>query len=147
MIEILFDLVLEFLVELLSAKVTGESAFSDVSVDLSDRGTRLVIKWLICAAAGLAGGAWWGARLSSVRSAPPKLFFVSIALAAAFTAASVFQIRRRIASGHPKPEPAHSPTRRWVLDYVAPARLASFALLNAAVAFGIALTFTPLHLG
>lgn len=98
---------------------------------------KAVLGLAVGAAVGFGGGYWWGSRLTELgRTDPPRSLWVSIALAGAFVALAVVRaVRRR------RPVADDTVTLapwRWSV-----LRLLGFAVLNVAVAAGIAAGFTP----
>ena len=136
--ELLFEIVGQVILELLL-----EGTFRGVARLLSGRTTRALLGATVGVAAGYGGGYWWGSRLTELgRTDPPKSLWVSIGLAALFLTLAVVKARR----GEPRPTD-RVPGQRMA-DVLAPwrwsvMRLLGFALLNAAVATGITVGFTP----
>jgi hypothetical protein len=133
-VELLLEFVLEFVGQFLIELVV-EKGFRGVARFLSSRAGRVALGLSLALAVGFAGGYWWGSRLSETgRTAEPSSLWVSIALAALFGILAVARLVRR---GRPT-TPARVPWR-WP-----PGRLAGFAVLNGAVALGIAVGFEPM---
>jgi len=86
--------------------------------------------------AGLGAGLWWGVRLSERgRVQEPSTLWISLALALAAALGALWRRKRGAPSGYLS---VVSPPWRW------PAyRLVGFALLNGAVAAGVAIGFQP----
>jgi hypothetical protein len=129
--ELLIEIVFQFL---------GELLFDTAFRLLANR----VVRAVLAAAAGFGGGYWWGARLTELgRTEPPSSLWVSIALVALFAAIALVKILRRDPprlrpdSRMDRFEEAFTPWR-W-----SAARLLGFALVNVAVAAGIAAGFDP----
>ena len=129
--ELLFEIVFQFLGELLF-----ETAFRL----LANR----VVRAVLAAAAGFGGGYWWGARLTELgRTDPPRSLWVSVGLVALFATVALVKVLRR---DRPRLRPDSRMDRfeeafapwRW-----SAARLLGFALMNVAVAAGIAAGFDP----
>ena len=137
-IELLVELVGQFLLE-----VVADAGFRSVGKLLSNRYVRAVLGGVAAIGAGLAAGAWWGARLTEAgRTDPPSSLWVSLALASAFLALAVVRWVRE--TTEPDGDRRHCDRLRpWAWS---PLRLLAFATLNASVAVGIALGFTPLRL-
>lgn len=129
--ELLFEIVFQFLAELLF-----DTAFRLLA--------HRVVRAVLAAAAGFGAGYWWGARLIELgRTEPPRSLWVSIALAALFATVALVKVlrrhrpRRRPDARMDRFEEALTPWR-W-----SAARLLGFALVNVAVAAGIAAGFDP----
>lgn len=128
--EIIFELFFQVLFELI-----GEVLF-----EVGFRGTARVLRsrvgrFVLASAAGFGGGLWWGARLSERgRVNEPATLWISLALAVVSGVWAVWRWRGRPLDG----SSLLAPPWRW------PAyRLVGFALLNAAVAAGVAAGFHP----
>ncbi|GAC1369536.1 MAG: hypothetical protein NVSMB32_14330 [Actinomycetota bacterium] len=126
-VQVLFQVLGEFLVE---------AGFHGAARVLTSR----VGRFLVAAGAGFGAGFWWGARLSTRgRVHEPRALWVSLALAALAGLAALWRWRR----GGPVDKQSVgqsvvSPPWRW------PAyRLVGLAILNAAVAVGVAIGFHP----
>ena len=137
--ELLFEVVLQFVGE-----VVLEAGFRVVGRVLANR----VVRAVLGMAAGFGGGYWWGARLSELgRTEPPRSLWVSIGLAVFFGTVALVKVLRREPprlrpdSRMERFEQAFTPWR-W-----SPARLLGFALVNVAVAAGIAAGFDPQPFG
>ncbi len=118
-VEFLIEIVGEVLIEFLL-----ESSFRGIARLLSNRTVRTVLGIGLAIAVGFGGGYWWGARLTELgRTDSPRSLWVSIGLAGVFLALALAGTRRE--SGWPV------------------GRLLGFSLLNAAVATGMAVGFTP----
>lgn len=131
--ELLFELFGQLIVELIF-----EAGFRGAARILSNR----VVRAVLAVGAGFGGGYWWGWRLTEIgRTDPPNALWVSIGLAVAFTAAALVKARTGEGSDgsgtHNRAAQALLPWR-WSAS-----RLAGFALVNAAVATGVAAGFTP----
>jgi hypothetical protein len=151
MLEFLFELVFQFLFELV-AEILFEAGHKGAARVLRNRWVRYGLAVVV----GFGFGVWWGDRLSGHHR--PALFWVSLAVAAV---AGIGALRRRTDSAapgeeravaelrrlaeRPTPEAAHSwrtvvDPRRWPAH-----RLVGLAILNGAVAAGIAVGFEPLR--
>jgi hypothetical protein len=133
----MMDSVMDFLFEVILQVIF------EVVVQLGLHGAARVLKSrlgrsVVAASAGFAFGVWWGAHLADAGTGHrPRLFWVSIALAG--TALLVLAIRRQQSNRELQPdEPVTVLPWRWP-----PHRLVSFAVLNVAIAVGIAVGFTP----
>ena len=149
MIEFLFELVFQFLFEVV-AEFLFEVGFKSAAKVLRLR----IVRYGLLLAVGFGFGVWWGDRLSGGHR--PTLFWVSLAVAALAglsalrrrphnvskgDEAAVVELRR-LADG---PEAHETAAWRAILD---PRdwpvqRLVGLALLNGAVAAGIAVGFEP----
>ena len=119
LVELLLELVVQLVVEIALeglARLFGR-VFAHPTV-------RLVLGVGAVLGAGYAGGYWWGHRLSEAgRVDEPHSLWVSLVLAVAFITAAAVRLRRD--------------------DRDVATRLSFLALLNCAVAAGIAVGFTP----
>lgn len=129
--ELVFELLFQFVFEVVG-DVLFETGFRRTARVARSRVGRLVI----AVAAGFGAGLWWGARLSERgRVDEPRSLWISLALAVVFGLGALWRWRR----GRPAQDPhVVSPPWRWPLY-----RLAGFAVLNLAVAAGIAVGFNP----
>jgi len=130
-VEIIFELVFQVLFEII-----GQVLF-----EIGLRGTARVVRsrigrFVLGSAVGFGGGLWWGARLSERgRVEEPRTLWISLGLAIAVGLAALWRWR----AANPKDEPSpFSPPWRWPAH-----RLVGFAVLNAAVAAGVAIGFDP----
>ena len=133
--ELLFEVVLQFVGEVLL-----EAGFRVVGRVLANR----VVRTVLAITVGFGGGYWWGARLSELgRTEPPSSLWVSIGLAGVFGTVALVKVLR----GTPRRVPAESRMERFELAFTpwrwSAARLGRFALLNMALAAGIAVGFDP----
>ena len=142
--EIIFELLFEFVFQVV-VELLFEAGFRGVAKALSNRVVRVVLGLALAIGAGYGGGYWWGSRLSELgRTEPPNSLWVSIGLAVAFAALALVRAARttEVAYQQPAATPQRTsplqPPWRW-----SPMRLLGFALLNAAVATGIDVGFTP----
>jgi hypothetical protein len=142
MIEFLLEIVFEFLFQFLF-EVFVDAAGRGIAGALSNRFTRLAISSVFVAAVGFAGGFWWGTRLSEVRTTPPKLLYVSIALAFAFALLAVMRARSGERLGDDNPLAIRFGEPPWRKGYWTTTRLISFAVVNVGVALGVVAGFTP----
>ncbi len=142
MIEFILEIVFEFLFQFLF-EVVIDAVGRGISGALSNRFTRLALSSVFVAAFGYAGGYWWGARLSDVRTAPPKLLYVSIALACAFALLAVIRARNGQRVGDDDPLTIRFGEPPWRKGYWTTTRLMSFAVVNVGVALGVVTGFTP----
>ena len=127
---------LEFLLELLLEGVF--ELVAELVLDIGFRRTAQLFRsrlgrYAVGAAIGAGFGTWWGYHLSTPgRQHGPRLFWVS--LAAAAIAAALALARRRLHERRP------TPLRPWLW----PAhRFVGLAILNVAVAAGIAIGYDP----
>ena len=133
--EILFEVVFQFVGEvLLDAGLRG------VARVLANR----VVRAALAIAAGFGAGYWWGVRLSELgRTEPPSSLWVSIALAAFLGTIALVKALR----GEPSRAPVDSRMDRFEMAFTpwrwSAARLLGFALVNVAIATGIAAGFDP----
>jgi hypothetical protein len=124
----------EFLIEVLLTVIDAlfRTVWRRVDTERAFRSPTLL--FIIDATLGLGSGAWWGQRASHW----PGLFWMSVAVALLCVPLAVLAAKRREAD-HVAPVlswPWHWPTYRVM----------GLAVLNLAVAAGIALTFHPAHL-
>lgn len=129
MIEFLFEVVFELLFEFIA-----EGALQWGYRGAARAARSPLARWAVGAAAGAAFGVWWGDHLSAPgRHHGPRLFWVSVALAA--VAAALALRRHTTARGDIPPSPPIAPWR-WPVH-----RLVGFAIMNAAVAIGIVIGY------
>ena len=135
MIELILEVLFQFVLEG-AGEALFEAGYKGTARLLRSRITRFVIG----SAIGLGAGVWWGARLSEAgRVQAPRALWISLVLALAFGLAALWRWQR---GRRPGDDAVMSPPWRW------PAyRLVGFALLNVAVAAGMALAFEPQPLG
>jgi hypothetical protein len=150
MLEFLFELVFQFLFEVV-AEFLFEAGFKGAARVLRIRWVRYGLTVVV----GFGFGVWWGDRLSGGHR--PSLFWVSVAVA---VVASISALRRQPDMAPPGEESAVAELRR-LADTTAPEpgrswrtsidprqwpthRLVGLAILNGAVAAGIAVGFEPL---
>ncbi len=135
LLELLFEVVFQFVGE-----VFLERVFRGAAQVLRNR----VVRAVLGMTAGFGGGYWWGWRLTELgRADPPSSLWVSVGLALVLGTVALVKVLRRDPPRYP---PDSRPGRiaetsapwRW-----SPARLAGYALVNGAVAAGIAAGFTP----
>lgn len=142
----MIEFVIEFIVELvfqLLFEVVIDSIGRGASRVLSSRVVRLVVSGVVVAACGFAGGYWWGTRLSGVRTAPPKLLYMSIALACAFAVAALVRSRDESPTDDGDPLAIGFGEPPWRRGYWSASRLTTFSIVNAFIGFGILAGFTP----
>lgn len=149
MLEFLFELVFQFLFEVL-AEFLLEAGWKRAARALRSP----LVRYGLAAVVGFGFGVWWGDRLSGGHR--PYLFWVSLAVAAVSVIAAV---RRRADTAPPgevsavaelrrlSDSPPNRPERSW-LTIVDPRRwpthrLIGLAVLNGAVAAGIAVGYRP----
>lgn len=140
--EIVLELLFEFLGQIIFEFLL-EGSFRWLARLLSNRVVRAVLAVGLAVAVGYGGGYLWGSRLTELgRTDPPKSLWVSVGLAAIFVTVALVNALRREEEAQPasqreRMEEALVPWRWSVL------RLLGYALLNGAVAVGIAAGFTP----
>lgn len=143
--EVIFELVFELLFQLV-AEVLGNLGVGAIDRLLSNRVARGFAGALAAIVGGFAAGWWWGNRHVAVGNTDvPTALFVSIGLAIAFAVLCGIAAIREFGAPD-RPEHVHPPffsLDRWLPWRWPPGRLAGFALLNAAVAIGITVGFTP----
>lgn len=139
MLELLFEVVVQFVFELV-AQFFMEFGFRAVASLLRAKITRLVVG----GTAGFGFGLWWGARLTGQEhDGVPRLYVVSIVAALVAGALAL----NRLLRDRDGPDPAAA-SADPIAILVAPwrwdaSRLAALALLNVAVAAGIDVGFHP----
>ncbi len=135
LLEFLFEVVFQFVGE-----VFLERVFRGAAHLLRNRAVRAVLGM----AAGFGAGYWWGWRLTEIgRRDPPSSLWVSVGLAVILGTVALVKVLR---DDPPRFAPDFGVGRigesfapwRW-----SAARLAGYALVNLAVAAGIAAGFTP----
>lgn len=130
-VEFIFEFLFQFLFE-----VVGEFL-----IDAGYHGTARVLRsrvgrFAIASAAGLGAGLWWGVRLTERgRVQEPRALWISLGLAAVTGLGALWRWKRGARAGN---QSVVSPPWRWPAE-----RLVGFAVLNAAVALGIVIGFTP----
>lgn len=135
------DFIFEFLLQVI-VEVIGEAL-----LELGCRGASRVLRssigrYAVSVLVGFGSGAWWGSYLADAGSGHrPRLFWVSIGVGLASSLAAVARARRPRLTGmrafRAQLEPAVAPWQ-W------PAyRLWGFAVLNFAIAAGIAVGYSP----
>ena len=132
-----FELVFQLLFELL-AEALFEAGFRGTARALRGAPTRLVL----AVVAGGAFGLWWGDRLSDVSLGHrPRLLWVSLALGVVALVAAA--VRRptgpAMTGGRTEALRTLVDPRRW-----GRLRLLGLAVLNLAIAVGIAVTYHPM---
>lgn len=145
--EIIFELLFQFLFQFV-AEVLINAGFDGVERILSSRVGQIVVGTITAVAGGFAFGWWWGNRYANTlgTSDVPTSLLVSICFAIGFALLTGISAIREYRSPDPLPAPQHPPlgsADRWLPWRWPPGRLAGFALLNAAVAIGITVGFTP----
>ncbi len=133
------DFILEALVQFLFeivGQILFEAGFHASAAILRSRFGRFVV----AAAVGLAGGLWWGERLSSAgRVQEPRALWVSIGLSVVAAALGLRQqVTHAVTDEGPGLRSVLAPPWKWPTY-----RLVGFAALNAAIAVGIAVSFRP----
>lgn len=130
-VEIIFEFVFQVLFEII-----GEILF-----EIGFRGSARVLRsrvgrFVLASTVGFGGGLWWGARLSEGgRVDEPSALWISLGLAIVVGLAALWRWR----TANPRDEPPTlSPPWRWPAH-----RLVGFAVLNAAIAAGVAFGFDP----
>jgi hypothetical protein len=141
-LELLFEFVFQVVFEVLV-----EAGFEGAGKALSNRVVRIVLGVVLAVGGGYGFGYWWGQRQSGPGDTDlPTSFWVSIALAIAFAAFGLYRLLRARAGVTPTgpPEDVLERVTRIAnpLDW-GPARLLGFALLNASLAVGVSLGYTP----
>ena len=133
--ELLFEVVLQFVGE-----VVLEVGLRGVARLLVNR----VVRAALGVAAGFGGGYWWGSWLTEAgRTVPPRSLGVSIGLAVAFATVALVKVLRRDPRRFP-PETRMARLGEMFTPWRwSPGRLGGFALVNVAVAAGIAAGFDP----
>ena len=138
--DFLVELLLQFVFEVLF------EVLAELLLDLGVRGVARVLRsplgrYATAALVGFGAGAWWGDYLSTAgRGHRPRLFWVSLALGTAF---GVLAFARRRREGLRGSEPASRWERAFVPWTWPTFRLIGFAVLNFAIAAGIAVGFSP----
>lgn len=145
--ELLFELLFQFVVQFLG-EVLLDAGFEGIAAALKNRVSRMVIGTVVAVGGGFAGGWWWGNRYAGRfgTSDIPTSLVVSVGFAIAFAVLTGVSAIREYRSPDPAPGPPTLPLRspdRWLPWRWPPGRLAGFAMLNAAVAAGIVVGFTP----
>jgi hypothetical protein len=138
-VEILFEFLFEVVFQLVG-EVVLELIFRGAARVLANR----VVRAVLGAAAGFGGGYWWGSRLTELgRTDPPRSLWVSVGLAVLFGAIALVKVLRQ----DPPRFPPDSRLARLGETFTpwrwSAGRLAGFAVLNVAVAAGIAAGFDP----
>lgn len=130
--DFIFELIFQVLFEVVG-EFLFEAGFHGAARVLRSRVGRFVVASL----AGFGAGFWWGARLTTRgRVQEPRTLWISLALSAM---AALGAVLRRTQGGATVEESVVSPPWRWPTY-----RLAGFAILNAAVAAGVAIGFHPM---
>lgn len=124
-VEFIFQILFEFVSEVLF-----EVGFKRTAAVMRSRIGRYTVSALI----GFGGGVWWGSHLSDLGHRP-RLFWVSIAIAAIALAAAAY---RRANPVMPRGRDLFAPPWRWPSW-----RLVGLAVFNVAIAAGIATGWTP----
>ncbi|HJV09600.1 MAG TPA: hypothetical protein VJ653_07955 [Acidimicrobiales bacterium] len=137
--EILFELLFEVVFQFVG-EVVLELGFRALGRLLGNRFVRLAIG----AGAGFGGGYWWGARLTELgRTEPPRSLWVSIGLAVVLGSVALVKVLRDDPPRFP-PDGRLARIGETFTPWRWPAgRLAAYALVNVAVAAGIATGFDP----
>ena len=138
--EFLFELVFQFLFEFL-ADVVFEAGFKTTARVLRSR----VGRYTAGAAVGLLAGAAWGAYLESAGTAHrPRLMWVSLAVAGVALVAAAAKSSEIAPRSEKRRGPWTDAFAPWRWP---PYRLVGFAVMNIALAAGIALAWDPPVLG
>jgi hypothetical protein len=148
--EIIFELLFEIVGQLVF-EVLVEAGFHGTAKVLSNKKVRIVLGTVAAVGGGYLFGHWWGARASGPGDTDvPTSLWVSLALAAVFVTLALVRLLRGGASdgtdldSHLVGLPWHERLARSVTPWQWPAvRLLGFALLNASIATGIAVGYTP----
>lgn len=129
--DFIFEVLFQFIFEVLG-EFLFEAGFHGAARVLRSR----VGRYVVASMAGLGAGIWWGARLSEKgRVQEPRTLWISLGLTAFAGLAAIWRWRRGPPFGK---QSIVSAPWRW------PAyRLVGFAILNAAVAVGVAIGFQP----
>ncbi len=129
--DFIFELIFQLLFEVIG-EFLFEAGFHGAARVLRSRVGRFVVASL----AGFGAGFWWGARLSAKgRVQEPRTLWISLALAVLAGLGAVWRWRQ---GSETVDEAVVSPPWRRPTY-----RLAGFAILNAAVAAGVAVGFQP----
>lgn len=144
--EILIELILELVLQVVG-ELLFEAGFRGIGALLSNRVVRGVLGIAIAVGGGYWFGQWWGHRQSAPGDTDiPQSFWVSLVLAVVFgTLALVTWIRsRQQPVVENPPEDAIEAAARLVnpLEWSA-FRAFTFFLLNASIAWGITVGYTP----
>jgi hypothetical protein len=141
-VELLFELVFQVVGELLI-----EAGFRGVGRALSNRVVRIVLGVSVAVGGGFWFGRWWGHRQSAPGDTDlPSSFWVSLVLALAFGALALVRwLRERGRTPAEAPaEDALEHVSRLLNPFEWSAfRALTFALLNASIAWGITVGYTP----
>jgi hypothetical protein len=139
--ELLFELVFQFL-----AEVLGNLGIEAIDRVLSNRVARGITGAILAIGVGFGVGWWWGNRHVAIGNTDvPNSLFISIGLAILFAVLCGVAAIREFSTSD-RPEVVHPPfwsADRWLPWRWPPGRLAGFALLNASIAIGITVGFTP----
>ncbi len=129
--EFLFELVFQFVFEVLGEFLVDAGYHGTVRVFRSRAG-----RFGAASAVGLGAGLFWGAWLSDAgRVQEPRALWISLGFG---IVAGLGALWRRRRGDRPGRQPVLTPPWRW------PAyRLVGFAVLNLAVAAGVAIGFSP----
>jgi hypothetical protein len=145
-LEIILELVFEFVFQVVG-EVLVEAGFRGVERVLSNRFVRVVLGVTLALGGGYWFGHWWGNRQSGPGDTDlPTSFWVSVGLAIAFALLGLFRLLRS-RGGADVAGPPEDVLERVVRIsnplHWSPLRLLGFALLNASIAWGIAVGYTP----
>jgi hypothetical protein len=146
-VELVFELLFQFLLQFVGEVLVG-TGFEGAARVLENRIGRMVAATIVAVAGGFGAGWWWGDRYASTlgTSDVPTSLFVSIGFALGFAVLTGISAIREFRAPDPttsNPHPAFLSADRWLPWRWPPGRLAAFALLNASIAIGITVGFTP----
>jgi hypothetical protein len=138
--ELLFELVFQFF-----AEVLGNLGLEALDRVLQHRVARGISGAIVAVLIGFGAGWWWGNRHVALGfTEVPTALFVSLLLVVCFAVlCAVTAFREYHEPDRPDVEPPFFSADRWFPWRWHPGRLAAFALLNAAIAVGITVGFTP----
>lgn len=148
--EIIFELLFQFLFQFV-AEVLINAGFDGLERVLSSRVGQIVVGTIGAIAGGFAFGWWWGNRYANTlgTSDIPTTLLVSVSFAIGFALLTGISAVREFAEPD-QPDVAPAPGQQalgwrdpWLPWRWPPGRLAGFALLNASVAVGVTVGFTP----
>lgn len=140
-LELLLELVVQLLIE-----VVAEAGFRGIGRILSNRVVRAVLGIVSILSVGFGAGFWWGSRLTELgRTEPPSSLWVSIACVLGFALLAAVRAMQDTPSAVPSDGLSDRMLGAFQPWRWSPTRLLGFSLLNASVAVGIAVGFTPLR--
>jgi hypothetical protein len=130
-VDFIFELIFQVVFEVIG-ECLFQAGFHGAAWVLRSRVGRFVVASL----AGFGAGFWWGARLSTEgRVQEPRTLWISLFLAVLAGLGAVWRWRHTSPADE---ESVVSPPWRWPT-----VRLVGFALLNSAIAAGVAIGFQP----